>query len=292
LIFIHVPKAAGTSVKQVFVGWFGAGLIEHYFDEHRHLRPAVPDLDRLHTTDAPVAVYGHFNRQRGFGVEHDYPGVKQFVTLLRDPYDAAISAYHYLRRSGRDWHDQSRVPKDSLVRFLLDTPPNILNHFPRTVTRDNFRELIDRFFIEIGVMTHLSESVRRIAVRLDMPFDAAMLPHVNAAPQTQAPDFDLRGIYREMHPLEHEVYHYAASRFERAATHDASMPIRPLAAQRVRRFGALHAGAAVRSMDVDWRHGPLRRVGPRRHDSAGAAPACWSPGPDAGHQGLGAHGEG
>jgi hypothetical protein len=292
LIFIHVPKAAGTSVKQVFERWFGTGLIEHYFDEQRHLRPAVLDLDRLHAKDAPVAVYGHFNRQRGFGVEHDYPGVGQFVTLLRDPYDAAISAYHYLRRSGHDWHDQSRVPKDSLYRFLLDTPPNILNHFPRIVTRDNFRELIEALFIEIGVMTHLSESVRRIAARLGMPFDDAMLPHANATPHAQAPDFDLRGIYREMHPLEHEVYHYAASRFEPTAAHAASMPIRLLAAQRVRRFGALHAGAAVRSMDVLWRQGRLRRVGHRRHDSAGAAPAFWSPGPEAGQRGLGAHGAG
>jgi hypothetical protein len=80
---------------------------------------------------------GHFNRQRGFGVEHDYPGVGQFVTLLRDPYDAAISAYHYLRRCGHDRHDQSRVPKDSLCRFLLDTPPNILNHLaPRALASD------------------------------------------------------------------------------------------------------------------------------------------------------------
>jgi len=291
LIFIHVPKAAGTSVRQVFGRWFGAGLIDHYFDEQRHQRPPLLDLDRLHAPHAPVAVYGHFNRLRGFGVEHDYPQVGQFVTLLRDPYEAAISAYFYLRQNGHDWHDQSRIPKDSLHRFLLDTPPNILNHFPRSVTRDNYRELIERFFIEVGVMSHLPESLRRIARRLGMPFESGMLPHVNATPRTQAPDFDLRDTYREMHPLEHEVYRYAASRFE-PATRAASVPIRPLAVPRASWFGAVRAGAAARSMDVGRTDGPLLRLGQRRRGSAIASPACWLPGPDAAHQGQGAHGIG
>jgi len=224
LIFIHVPKSAGTSVRQVFGRWFGTGLLDHYFDEQRNLWPPVLDLERLHTPSAPVTVYGHFNRLRGFGVEHDYPQVRQFVTLLRDPYEAAVSAYFYLRQNGHEWHDQSRIPRQSLHRFLLETPPNILNHFPRPVTCDNYREQIEYFFVDVGVMAHLSESMRRIALRLGMPFEESMLPHVNATPRTQAPELDLRDVYRDMHPLEHEVYDHVAARFQPAVVDADALP--------------------------------------------------------------------
>jgi len=217
LIFIHVPKAAGTSVRAVFRQWFGAALHEHYFDEQQHRRPPVLDLDAIAAVGAPVAVYGHFNRLRGFGVEHDYPRVEQFVTILRDPYESAISHFHYLRRAGADWQDQSRIPQGSLRQYLLQTPPNILNHFPRVLTRENYREMIERDFVEVGVMEHLGESMRRIAAALGRRFDAAALPHVNATPRPGPVDEDLRALYRERHPLEHAVYDEALRRFQAAS---------------------------------------------------------------------------
>ena len=215
LIFIHVPKAAGTSVRAVFGHWFGARLHEHYLDERSGLRPPVLDLGAHAADGNPPVVYGHFNRLRGFGVEHDYPQVDQFVTILRDPFEAAVSGFHYIKRNGHDWVDRTRVPQGSLRQYLLETPPNMLNHFPRVVTRENYREQIERFFVEVGVMSHLAESVRRIAVALGQPFDAAALPHVNATPRGEAADADLRDLYRERHHLEHQVYEYARARFER-----------------------------------------------------------------------------
>ncbi len=214
LVFIHVPKAAGTSVRHVFRGWFGPGLYDHYFDERRGLRPTLPDLHGR-PPGVPVVVYGHFNRLRGFGVEHDLPWADQFVTILRDPYDAAVSAYHYVRRHGHDWQDQSRVPKADLRQYLLQTPPNLLNHFPRVVTHDNYREQIETWFVEIGVMSALDESLQRIARRLGLPYQPGTLPHDNATPRTPQPpaEPDLRDWYRERHALEHAVYDHVAARY-------------------------------------------------------------------------------
>ena len=224
LIVIHIPKAAGTSVKAVFRKWFGEGLHEHYFNERTDSPPGRLDLRLLHSPNRPVAVYGHFNRLRGAGVEQYYPDVQQFITILRDPFERAISNYYYVRDNSAHWKNQTRVPKTDLRRFLIETQASMLNQFPRPVTRDNYRALIEEFFIEIGIMENLPESVRRIAAKLRMPFEREWLPHANATPRDQPHPRDLREEYVERHALEFEVYDYVASKFAQQANADVAQP--------------------------------------------------------------------
>jgi hypothetical protein len=224
LIVLHIPKAAGTSVKAVFRKWFGDGLREHYFNERTGSSPRRLDLGLLHSTNRPVAVYGHFNRLRGSAVEQYYPDVQQFITILRDPFERAISNYYYVRDNSAHWKDQTRVPKNDLRQFLIETQSNILHHFPRPVTKDNYRAQIEEFFIEIGLVEHLPESVRRIAAKLRMPFEQEWLPHVNATPRDQPHPRDLREEFAERHALEYEVYDYVASKFAQQANADVAQP--------------------------------------------------------------------
>ena len=58
LIFIHVPKTAGISVREVFSGWFGAGLVRHYFDEVAGQPPQRDARFDRHSRTEPVCVYG------------------------------------------------------------------------------------------------------------------------------------------------------------------------------------------------------------------------------------------
>lgn len=211
LIVIHIPKAAGSSAKQVFKRWYGNGLFEHYFNERAGELPLKRDLAGLHSVDDPVAVYGHFNRLRGFGIEDYYPEVKQFVTIMRDPFESAISRYFFTRKHGEHWLDQSRVPVAELRKFLKETPPNILNHFPREITQSNYRDLIEEYFVEIGITESLEESMQRIAGKLGMPFQSDWLPFVNSTERDQPNPDDLRSEYSERHSLEFEVYNYVAS---------------------------------------------------------------------------------
>jgi len=57
-------------------------------------------LQKLSKSQFPLLVYGHFNRDHGFGVEQYYPEVNQFMTMLRDPFEAAISMYYFHRKVG------------------------------------------------------------------------------------------------------------------------------------------------------------------------------------------------
>lgn len=216
LIVIHIPKAAGTSTREVFKRWFGSGLHEHYFNESRKKLPKRLNLEKIHSQKRPVVVYGHFNRLRGFGVEDYYPEVGQFVSILRDPFELAVSTYFYRLKIGDGWRDPAMVPKGDLAGFLRSTPPNMLNHFPRLVTRSNYREMIEEYFIEIGIMERLDESMRRIAMSLNMPFESSWLGHLNASERSEStlPLADLRSQYMQQNPLEFEVYEYVRSTFD------------------------------------------------------------------------------
>ncbi len=217
LIAIHIPKSAGTSTRAVFKSWFGGGFREHYFDENKGRMPKRHDLARIQRPDRPVVVYGHFNRRRHFGVEDYYPEVTQFVTILRDPFELVMSSYFFTRKVGRTWKDRSRVPTAKLSEHILSATPNMLNHFPREVTMANYKELIEEYFIDIGTMETLHDSVHRIARKLGMPFEPKMLGHLNATERNESVPASLRDLFVEKNELEYAVYNYVVERFADSA---------------------------------------------------------------------------
>jgi hypothetical protein len=130
LIAIHIPKTAGSSVKEIFRAWFGDRLLFHYFNKRSSEMPPKYDLVAMHTKEQPIVIYGHFNRTRNFGIEHYYPKAEQFITILRDPFERVVSGYFYMRENRKDWIDQSRVPKDKLRDHILNTKGSMLHYFP------------------------------------------------------------------------------------------------------------------------------------------------------------------
>jgi len=211
LIFIHVPKTAGPSVRDVFRSWFGPGLLEHYAGQDGAM-PVRHDLAASSAAGRPLAIYGHFNRRRGFGIEHYYPEVTQFVTVLRDPFERAISGYLHLARCGHS--SQAPVtPRQDLRSYLQQNRRGILDFLPSFVTANNYREMIERHFIELGVMEHLGESLKRIAKALRQSFHGHELPKLNVNPDPREDLTDLREQFVFNHSLDYEIYEYARSRF-------------------------------------------------------------------------------
>ncbi|MBT8101020.1 MAG: sulfotransferase family protein [Gammaproteobacteria bacterium] len=220
LIANHVPKAAGTTVRKVFEGWFGKGLLLHYFDEQKGQMPRRYELDRLDTANRPTVVYGHFNRLRGFGVQDYYPGVTQFVTILRDPYDLMLSHFFFTRQAGSKWKYKTQVPDGSLADYLLATSPNMLNHFPRPVTSANYKEVIDKYFVYIGFTEQLAQSLRQMARKLGKQFDERTLGRFNVTDRDEEVPDHLREKFIDKNELEYAVYDYALRKF--ADSHEAS----------------------------------------------------------------------
>lgn len=217
LIIIHIPKTAGKSTEKIFKAWFGNNFFNHYFNEATGEMPKKYDIYRRHSIENPLVLYGHFNRLRKFGVNDYYPKARQFITILRDPFEMAISSYFYTRKAGKKWKDKSRISKNTLSEYLTSIKPNMLNHFPREVTQFNYKDIIEEYFIEIGITEHLDESLRRISRKLDMPYDSSLLGHHNATERDQEVSADIKNIFMENNPLEFEVYNYALQKFTQKA---------------------------------------------------------------------------
>jgi len=216
LIVIHIPKSAGSTSQKIFQSWYGEKFLWHYFNELTGDLPQKYDLFDMHLTDKPILLHGHFNNSRGFGIYDYYPNVEQFITILRDPFELAISNYFYVRQVGSKWLDQSRIPKGNIEKYLLNTTINMLNHFPRKVTKENYREIIEKYFIEIGITEHLNESMKRIANKLNFNYDEKLLGHYNTTQRDQkVPDY-LRDKFREKNQLEFTVYNYALQKFKQS----------------------------------------------------------------------------
>jgi len=226
LIAIHIPKSAGTSVKKVFGRWFHpSAFYRHYYDQEKGRPPRHVDLRTpreprmgwigsvLGLRPRPVCIYGHFPRARGYGIEELFPEVRQFVTILRDPFETAVSSYHYVRRVGSKWADQSLIPQADLENHLMNKPCRSLDHFPREVTFENYKQLIDDCFIEIGISEQLEESLKRIALKLGKKFNPAYLGCLNVTERPRDTPLELRGLHREANLLEYLVYEHVRDKF-------------------------------------------------------------------------------
>ncbi len=212
LIFIHVPKTAGMAVRKIVQGWFPRRFYLHYHNEAKGKMPDLLPLASRKFTRKPPAIYGHFNKNRGFGIEDYYPEVTQFVTIIRDPFELAISNYFYVRKVSGDWKDQSRVPTESLEDYIKSTDLNMLNHFPREMNLENFKDILEEMFVEIGITENLPKSLEVISRKLGKKFDPTKLETVNATKRDQPLPEDYRDQFCEQYPLEHAVYEFAKSR--------------------------------------------------------------------------------
>ncbi len=217
LIFSHIPKTAGTSVREMFSKWFGSNLLLHYKDKSR---PPVHDLGNPPEPGKSVGVYGHFNRDRGFGIEKYYPQVDQFVTILRDPFERALSSYFFKTQNEsmrRAFWGTAMVTLDDYIAhwptgFLRPLDYRIGNFLPGGLNHDNYKSVFDNMFIEVGVTEHLDISLRRIADKLGFDFDGSQLQHLNAARRTHDVSESAKEKFKARNALEYEIYNYARDR--------------------------------------------------------------------------------
>ena len=213
LILIHIPKTAGVSVKEIYQRWFSDRLYFHYYDGKTKKNPIKHDLS-VECNQVPAFVYGHFNRSKGFGIEHYYSEVEQFITILRDPFEMAVSGYFYVRKTNPDWRVQLKLKEGGLHEYLSTMHSGLLNFFPCEITVDNYKAVIETKFVEIGITEHLDESMQRIAKKLGQYYAPNSIRRLNIATRDQHVPYELKQDFMQRHTLEFAIYNYVLDKYK------------------------------------------------------------------------------
>lgn len=206
IISIHMPKCGGTSIAETLAGWYKEKFFGHYYDEQNGLMPT------RHVLSPGICIHGHFNSARRFGVKDYYPMVDQFVTVLRNPVEIAISNYFHLKRHRNENYRDGRLFNfknefSNVNQFLLKHRLPLMGFLPFIATKDNYKALIDRHFIFVGVVEHMDITGRAFARKLGFP--TGSIGRVNQSERDEEVDDAVMNEFIRRHSLEYAIYEYA-----------------------------------------------------------------------------------
>lgn len=176
LVFLHIPKCAGKTLKHIIYGQYPYGL------QTAPLVPFSPSNYNL-SIDADLRKHirvltGHFI----LGAEQPWldPTVdKTYITMLREPFDRVMSAFYYARRHelvDGYWNERSfkefiinKGTGNIMTECLSGDPDNI------ELALANLRK-----FDHVGIVEEFNRSVETLATALD--WNVESLPKENATP--------------------------------------------------------------------------------------------------------------
>ena len=181
LFFVHIPKCAGSSFRQVLKGWFGRDAL--FLDTHDvgELQRAVERLGR-----PPRAIAGHIS----YGL-HGALGLRPcYVSLVRHPLDRFASIHGHARRTpGHALHEAARVMDlAAFYDFTLSNPGGRnrtlaiqCQFLSGARSFEEARRVIDRSYALVAPVERYEEFVAACAERFDRP--AAIPPPRNVSPE-------------------------------------------------------------------------------------------------------------
>jgi hypothetical protein len=218
LFSLHIPKSGGQSFRGVLRTWFGKNLYFHYFDEKQDIYPEKHNLKDTtgRNWQKSTCVHGHFNASRGAGVYDYYPEAGQFITIMRDPFELHVSHYFYIKRLGDNAYYRGNSIKHSssatAADFLKKSKSYLLKSFPFELTMDNFKGLLDKYFVYIGIKEDLQVSIDILARKLGFP--TCGVETVNVSKRDEEVPGDLKEEFIRRHPLEYAIYDFARQNYK------------------------------------------------------------------------------
>lgn len=233
LIFVHIPKAAGTSLKQALADRVGETGIAYKYDRPMSDPPLLRRAKCLKASlggelPARPIVFGHFlvgkfARLTPAGFAPRAP--LQYATFVREPLQRAISHYHFWKRTYLAGHrvwDRFTREDWSLERFLLSPEhrnfqSQFLWGFP--LARFDFVGLAEDYEESLSLLGRRFPALAGLEVRA-----------ANANPEKTvgggyAIDAQLAARFRALHARDYALYAeaqalFAAERSQLGASHD------------------------------------------------------------------------
>ncbi|MFH1176603.1 MAG: hypothetical protein V1750_04275 [Acidobacteriota bacterium] len=199
LFSLHVPKCAGQSLRVILQERFGPNLLVHYFQQHEAPPPR-------HDATGPVCIHGHFNHVRGWGIDQYYPGAEQLLTVLRHPLEQMVSNYFFWKARQRETPRGQRAYRTITEFFEQRRTAPMLPFLPACTNHENFKEVLSRRFIWIGLVENLEHSLPWLGHVLGRR--GPSIPHANASPRDEELPAEVAERFAANNALEYAIFHW------------------------------------------------------------------------------------
>jgi Sulfotransferase family len=172
LIFLHVPKTAGSTFRHIIERQYCSGSIQHLYEsDFGEELAAIPPSQM----EGLRVVMGHFY----FGAHTFLSGPSTYITFLRDPIDRVISHYYYAQRA----------------------PSHYFYHSARKLNLKEFVQYCSRMSKESGAALGYcsdNDQTRQLAGQCGIPsFETSSDEMLNIAKRHLAEHFAVVGITEE-----------------------------------------------------------------------------------------------
>ncbi len=223
VIFVHIPKAAGGTLRQIIARNYGRGEVLHLHGTDSALRELDDDARRR-----LKAVMGHWR----FGLHELLPQPATYITMLREPVDRIVSMYYYVLRekkhrmheqvagSGMTLEEYVRLPvgeldngQTRLISGAQGVAPNACG--PELLARA--KENLSRHYSVVGLKERFDDSLVLMREALgwrQVPFEKR---HVaRSRPSKEEVPRDILSVIEERNRLDEELYAFGVGLFEAA----------------------------------------------------------------------------
>jgi hypothetical protein len=222
LIFLHIPKTAGTTLNRI-IEWQYHPLQIFTIDPHR-IRATPERLKQLSEKRRRRlrVVRGHMF----YGIHELLPQGKTYITMLRDPVARAVSAYHFiLRRPLNPLH--KKVKREGLtLEDCLRLFPERHNLQCRLIAGimdtaisderllDKAKQNLAKSFSVVGICERFEESLALISHRFG--WKIGFYENQKVARQRHCVEPELAALIREHNRFDVELYEFGKSLLEQA----------------------------------------------------------------------------
>lgn len=236
LIFLHIPKTAGTSLRKVVERFYDKDEIYAIYEEHIKEFKDVPDDKK----NKIKVFYGHVS----FGLHKYIPQPTSYVTILRDPVERVISLYSYVSKlKDHPYYKQFDFDKMTIAEFvqsgitleadneqtrlvsgidcefgkctseMLETAKeNLRKHFAVVGLSEYFDESVLLMKLAFGWKLPIRLSLKKIVSGTASPFYERTNVSINRVRRDELSEDDLFAIDK-FNELDIQLYRYAKELF-------------------------------------------------------------------------------